>query len=82
MPDTLAIHGGPAVRTKPFPAWPIFAEEEEQALLRTLHSGRRGRLDGDVTGQQAACGFAGAANTRELSIEPARHHDDCRRCTA
>jgi dTDP-4-amino-4,6-dideoxygalactose transaminase len=47
MMGTLAIHGGPPVRTKPFPAWPIFGSEEEQALLRTLHSGRWGRLDGD-----------------------------------
>jgi dTDP-4-amino-4,6-dideoxygalactose transaminase len=47
MVDTLAIHGGLPVRTKPFPAWPIFGTEEEQALLRTLHSGKWGRLDGE-----------------------------------
>ena len=35
------------MRTKPFPAWPIFGEEEENALLRVLHSGKWGRLDGD-----------------------------------
>jgi dTDP-4-amino-4,6-dideoxygalactose transaminase len=47
MADTLAIHGGTPVRTKPFPAWPVFGKEEEQALLRTLHGGKWGRLDGD-----------------------------------
>ena len=35
------------VRTKPFPSWPIFGEEEEQALLRALRSGKWGRLDGE-----------------------------------
>jgi dTDP-4-amino-4,6-dideoxygalactose transaminase len=48
---TLAIHGGSPVRTKPFPAWPVFGAEEEQALLRTLHSGKWGRLDGDEVAQ-------------------------------
>ena len=33
MADTLAIHGGRPLRTKLFPAWPIFGEEEVQALL-------------------------------------------------
>jgi dTDP-4-amino-4,6-dideoxygalactose transaminase len=47
MSDRLAIHGGTPVRTRPFPAWPIFGKEEEQALLRALHSGKWGRLDGD-----------------------------------
>ena len=37
--STLAIHGGAPVRTKPFPSWPYFDEQEEQALLQVLRSG-------------------------------------------
>jgi dTDP-4-amino-4,6-dideoxygalactose transaminase len=36
----LAILGGQAVRTEPFPSWPVFDETEEQALLEVLHSGK------------------------------------------
>ncbi|HWB84666.1 MAG TPA: DegT/DnrJ/EryC1/StrS family aminotransferase [Bryobacteraceae bacterium] len=35
---TLAIHGGSPVRTRPFPLWPEYGAEEEQALLNVLHS--------------------------------------------
>ena len=42
----LALLGGKPVRTNPFPTWPIYGEAEEQALLRALHSGRWGKLDG------------------------------------
>jgi dTDP-4-amino-4,6-dideoxygalactose transaminase len=42
----LALLGGPPVRTKPFTAWPIFGDAEEQRLLRTLRSGHWGRLNG------------------------------------
>lgn len=42
----LALLGGPRLRTRPFPSWPIFGEAEEQRLLRTLRSGHWGRLDG------------------------------------
>ncbi len=35
----LALLGGAAVRTKPFPStWPIFDKNEEKALLKALHS--------------------------------------------
>ena len=43
---TLALLGGPRVRTAPFTTWPIFGEAEEARLLRTLRSGNWGRLDG------------------------------------
>src|SRR5918993_629709 len=46
MSNALALLGGTPVRTKPFPTWPIYGKEEEQALLRTLHSGRWGKVDG------------------------------------
>src|SRR5882762_3231832 len=46
MPQKLALLGGKPVRTRPFTAWPIFGKAEEKRLLRTLHSGKWGRLDG------------------------------------
>src|SRR6185437_3734819 len=46
MSIELAIHGGTAIRTKPWPAWPVYGLAEEQALLRTLHSGQWGKIDG------------------------------------
>lgn len=38
----LAVEGGTPVRTKPFPAWPVFGELEERLLLEVLHSGKWG----------------------------------------
>jgi dTDP-4-amino-4,6-dideoxygalactose transaminase len=43
---TLALCGGPPVRTTPFTSWPIFDQTEEARLLRVLRSGQWGRLDG------------------------------------
>ncbi len=51
MTEALTIHGGAPVRTKPFPAWPIFGEAEERALSRALRSGKWGRLDGHEVAQ-------------------------------
>jgi dTDP-4-amino-4,6-dideoxygalactose transaminase len=36
----LAIFGGPKVRSKPFPSWPVFDGNEERALLQVLRSGK------------------------------------------
>jgi dTDP-4-amino-4,6-dideoxygalactose transaminase len=47
----LALFGGPPVRTRPFPSWPIFGKTEEDRLLRTLRSGEWGRLDGREVGE-------------------------------
>ena len=44
---TLALFGGSPVRTQPFPSWPIIGEAEEMRLLRTLRSGKWGRLHGE-----------------------------------
>ena len=44
---TLALFGGSPVRTQPFTSWPITGEAEEMRLLRTLRSGKWGRLHGD-----------------------------------
>lgn len=46
MSQKLALHGGTPVRTKPFPAWPVCGKTEEKRLLRVLHSGKWGRLNG------------------------------------
>jgi dTDP-4-amino-4,6-dideoxygalactose transaminase len=43
----LALFGGPPVRTRPFPAWPVFGQAEEDRVVGVLRSGRWGRLDGD-----------------------------------
>ncbi|MCU0222634.1 MAG: DegT/DnrJ/EryC1/StrS family aminotransferase [Acidobacteria bacterium] len=39
MPDTLALHGGTPVRTRPWPKWPTFDASDEKALLDALHGG-------------------------------------------
>lgn len=46
MAGKLALRGGEPIRTRPFPAWPIFGPEEEEAALRVVRSSRWGRLDG------------------------------------
>lgn len=43
----LALHGGKPIRKRPFASWPIFGKPEEKALLKTLRSGKWGRLQGD-----------------------------------
>jgi L-glutamine:2-deoxy-scyllo-inosose/3-amino-2,3-dideoxy-scyllo-inosose aminotransferase len=42
MSDTLAIQGGPPIRTESFPEWPIFGDVERQGLLQALESGHWG----------------------------------------
>jgi dTDP-4-amino-4,6-dideoxygalactose transaminase len=45
-----ALLGGAPVRNdRPFPAWPVFDESEERALLRVLRSGKWGRTEGPET---------------------------------
>ncbi len=46
MNERLAIQGGVPIRQKPFPAWPIWDENEERQLLEVLHSGNWGMLAG------------------------------------
>lgn len=46
MSQKLALFGGTPVRTRPFTSWPIFGKPEEKRLLRTLRSGKWGRLNG------------------------------------
>src|SRR5690606_21618337 len=40
--NSLAVNGGTPVRTKAFPEWPVFGQEEEKLLLEVLHSGKWG----------------------------------------
>ena len=51
MAETLAIRGGTPVRTKPFPCWPIFGEEEQKRLIQALCSGAWGKLQGTEVAQ-------------------------------
>src|ERR1043166_9453517 len=46
MPQKLALLGGKPARIRPFTSWPIFGKPEEKRLLRTLRSGKWGRLHG------------------------------------
>jgi dTDP-4-amino-4,6-dideoxygalactose transaminase len=46
MTQSLALFGGPPIRTSPFTSWPIFGAPEEARLLRVLRSGHWGRLQG------------------------------------
>lgn len=40
MSDQLAVHGGAPVRTEPFPAWPMYEEDEIQLIAELLRTGR------------------------------------------
>ena len=46
MSQKLALLGGKPIRTRPFTSWPVFGPAEERRLLRTLRSGKWGRLQG------------------------------------
>ncbi|MBM4085998.1 MAG: DegT/DnrJ/EryC1/StrS family aminotransferase, partial [Planctomycetes bacterium] len=39
MGEKLAIDGGPKVRTKPWPRWPVYGEEEIELIAQILRSG-------------------------------------------
>lgn len=45
----LAIHGGTPVRTTPFPKWPIWDQQEIDAVTEVVKSGKWGSLHGDKT---------------------------------
>lgn len=45
----LAIHGGSPVRSKPFPAWPVFGDGERKALQEVLESGEWGGVSHRLT---------------------------------
>jgi len=60
----LAIDGGEPVRQRPFPAWPVWDEREERALLDVLRSGRWGEIDGTAVER---------FQTRFAALQDARH---------
>jgi len=47
--NKLALHGGSPAISSSLPAWPIYDQREEEALLATLRSGQWGRLGGVAT---------------------------------
>ena len=73
MPATaqsaLAIDGGPAVRTAPFPAWPQFSPDDVAACSAVLASGRVNYWTGDE-GRRFEAEFAGSAR-RKYAMAPA-----------
>jgi dTDP-4-amino-4,6-dideoxygalactose transaminase len=42
--EKLAINGGPPVRTKSFPQWPVFGDEERRHILEVVNSGQWGGI--------------------------------------
>lgn len=61
-PKKPALLGGTPVRTMPFPAWPVYNETEERALIDVLRSGKWFRGDGKTVNrfEEAYAGLTGA----------------------
>lgn len=69
----LAINGGTPVRTKDFPAWPVFDEKESRAVGQVLESGKWWHSG---FGEAMCSGDAGARVSSQVSLfqkEFARH---------
>lgn len=73
----LAINGGAPVRTEPFSKWPIWNQEEVEAVTEVVKSGKWGSLHGDKTkafeknyaeAHNAKHGIAIASGTAALRI--------------
>jgi dTDP-4-amino-4,6-dideoxygalactose transaminase len=47
--EKLALQGGQPVKQTPFPAWPVYDQSEENALMEVLHSGIWWRTPGTKT---------------------------------
>lgn len=72
----LAIHGGPAVRTRPFPSWPVFDYREEQSLLSVLRSGNWWvNSSGDVLSDSYSEGVSPASKVTQFARRFAQHHE-------
>ncbi len=46
MSEELAINGGPKVRERPFPPWPVLGEDDVEAVAEVLRSGKLTQLTG------------------------------------
>lgn len=46
MREQLAIDGGPKVRERPYPPWPVLGEEDVEAVAEVLRSGKLTQLTG------------------------------------
>lgn len=57
----LALHGGPKVRTRPFPSYPVMGREEREGVLSVL---KTGKLSGFIA--KAGDFFLGGPKVREL----------------
>ncbi|MDR8412839.1 DegT/DnrJ/EryC1/StrS family aminotransferase [Nonomuraea sp. 3-1Str] len=56
---TLALHGGPPVRTAPWPSWPPPLDDAQRALVgKVLDSGRWGATQGGGVADDLAAAFA------------------------
>ena len=75
--NDLAINGGSPIRTKPFPKWPIWGDEEINNVTEVIKSGQWGRLKGTKTSefeqkfaqyQMAKYGICVNSGTTALSI--------------
>ncbi len=59
--STLAINGGDAVRTKPFPTWPIWDQREVDQVIEVVRSGQWGGIPGSKC-REFASAFAQLQN--------------------
>jgi dTDP-4-amino-4,6-dideoxygalactose transaminase len=64
----LALNGGAPVRSREFPAWPVFDEAEERAVLATLRSGKWWRY---TMGEATEPGSSGGADSEVATFQTA-----------
>jgi len=55
MSEQLAINGGPRVRDRPYPPWPVLSDQDVEAVAEVMQSGRLTQLTGE-----AVAAFEGA----------------------
>ena len=77
---TLAINGGVPLRTTAFPPWPVFDEDQIEAVAAVLRSGkvnywtgRQGRRFEEEFAEQAGCRYAAAVANGSVALELALH---------
>jgi dTDP-4-amino-4,6-dideoxygalactose transaminase len=70
----LALQGGPPVRQRPFPSWPVWDRREEEALLEVLHSGKWWRFSYGVGVELREPETGARSRVVEFQEAFARHH--------